>query len=90
MTNSELRKQETLLMTYQIRLKGQLKNDWAEWLEGQSITHETNGTTLLICQVPDQAALFGLLRKVRDLGMHLISVKQIYSQESEITLGEKS
>ncbi|MCA9838201.1 MAG: hypothetical protein KC422_14885 [Trueperaceae bacterium] len=83
MSKSDLRKQETPLMTYQIRLKGQLKNDWAEWFEGQSITHEISGTTLLICQVPDQPALFGLLRRVRDLGMHLISVKQIQDSKDQ-------
>ena len=85
MSNSNSTNQETRLMTYQIRLKGQLKNDCLDWFEGQSILNDTNGNTLLTCQVPDQPALFGLLRKVRDLGMPLISVKQLYSQQNELT-----
>ena len=60
--------------TYEIRIKGHLDEKWADWFEGLTITLEDNSETLLTGPVVDQAALFGLLRKVRDLGMPLISV----------------
>jgi hypothetical protein len=59
---------------YEIRLKGHLENRWAEWFAGLAITLEENGDTLLTGPVVDQAALHGLLKKVRDLGLPLISV----------------
>jgi hypothetical protein len=59
---------------YQIRLKGHLGCQWTDWFGGLTITLEDNGETLLTGPVIDQAALFGLLRKVRDLGMPLVSV----------------
>ena len=59
---------------YQIRLKGHLGREWTDWFEGLTITMEDNGITLLTGPVVDQAALHGLLKKVRDLGMPLISV----------------
>jgi hypothetical protein len=59
---------------YQIRIKGQLDPQWAVWFEGLAITLEDNGDTLLTGPVVDQAALHGLLKKVRDLGLPLISV----------------
>ncbi len=61
---------------YAIRLKGHLDNRWADWFEGLTITREGNGETLLTGTVVDQAALHGLLKKVRDLGMPLISVSR--------------
>ncbi len=61
-------------MVYQIRLKGHLGRQWTDWFGGLTITLENNGDTLLTGPVIDQAALFGLLRKVRDLGMPLFSV----------------
>ena len=61
-------------MVYQIRLKGHLGRQWADWFGGLTVTLEDNGDTLLTGPVTDQAALFGLLRKVRDLGMPLLSV----------------
>lgn len=61
-------------MVYHIRLKGHLGREWADWFAGLSITREENGETLLTGPVVDQAALHGLLRKVRDLGMPLLAV----------------
>jgi hypothetical protein len=61
---------------YQIRLHGHLGDQWADWFDGMSITLEQNGDTLLTGPVADQAALHGLLRKVRDLGMRLVSVNE--------------
>ncbi len=62
---------------YEIRLKGHLDSQWASWFDGLTITLEENGDTLLSGSVADQAALHGLLKKVRDLGMPLVSVVQI-------------
>lgn len=59
---------------YQIRLKEHLRAEWAVWFDGLTITHEDNGETLLSGPALDQAALHGVLKKVRDLGLVLISV----------------
>jgi len=64
-------------MVYKIRIKGHLDQQWTEWFEGLTITLEDNGDTLLTGNVVDQAALHGLLRKVRDLGMPLLSVDSV-------------
>ena len=64
-------------MVYQIRIKGHLDHRWTDWFEGMTITLEENGDTLLTGPVVDQAALHGLLRKVRDLGMPLISAIRV-------------
>jgi hypothetical protein len=65
---------------YEIRIKGHLDDRWAEWFEGLTITLEENGDTLLTGSVVDQAALHGLLKKVRDLGIPLLSVNLVQSQ----------
>ena len=62
---------------YEIRIKGRLTDRWAAWFEGLTITQEDNGATLLSGPIVDQAALYGLLRKVRDLGMPLLSVNRV-------------
>lgn len=62
---------------YQIRVKGQLDGLWQAWFEGLRITSEENGDTLLSGPVSDQAALHGLLRKVRDIGLPLLSVVRV-------------
>ena len=64
-------------MVYQIRIKGHLGPRWADWFGGVTIALEDNGDTLLTCPVEDQSALHGLLRKVRDLGMPLISAIRV-------------
>jgi len=62
---------------YEIRLKGHLDDRWADWFDGLTITREDNGHTCITGAVADQAALHGLLSKVRDLGLPLISVIQL-------------
>ena len=64
-------------VVYQIRLKGHLGSHWTDWFDGLTITLEEDGETLLTGPVIDQAALHGLLKKVRDLGMPLVSVSPL-------------
>jgi hypothetical protein len=64
-------------MVYQIRIKGHLGHQWTDWFEGLTITLEEDGDTLLTGPVIDQAALHGLLKKVRDLGLPLVSVSPL-------------
>ena len=64
-------------LIYQIRLEGQLGREWAEWFGGLTITLADNGETLLTGPVIDQAALYGVLKRIRDLGLPLISVNRI-------------
>jgi hypothetical protein len=64
-------------MIYQIRIKGHLGPQWTNWFEGLTITLEDNGDTLLTGPVVDQAALHGLLKRVRDLGLPLISALRV-------------
>lgn len=66
---------------YQIRLKGHLSRQWVGWFEGLTITLEADGDTLLTGTVIDQSALYGLLRKIRDVGMPLISVMRLQNDE---------
>jgi hypothetical protein len=70
-------------MIYQIRIKGHLGGEWTDWFEGLTMTLEASGETLLTGPVVDQAVLYGLLRKVRDLGMTLISVNTINQKGDE-------
>jgi len=64
---------------YEIRLKGHLEARWMKQFDGLAITLEDNGDTLLTGPLADQAALYGLLKKIRDLGMTLVSVNQTRS-----------
>lgn len=72
-------------MVYQIRIKGHLGSGWTNWFEGMTITLEEGGDTLLTGPVLDQAALHGLLKKVRDLGIPLISVIRIKPGQGDAT-----
>ena len=73
---------------YAIEIEGCLTGEWAEWFDGLAITHE-DGTTRLTGPVVDQAALHGLLKKVRDLGMPLISVTRVLEPRKEPTSPSK-
>lgn len=70
-------------MVYRIRLKGQLDARWTAWFGGMAVALTEDGDTLLTGPVADQAALHGLLRKVRDLGLPLISVNRLPGQETQ-------
>jgi hypothetical protein len=73
---------------YEIRLKGHLASRWAAWFDGLSLTNESDGTTLIRGLVVDQAALHGLIQKVRDVGLPLISVAQIDTDQTDISTTE--
>jgi hypothetical protein len=64
-------------MKYKIKFKDHMDDKWADWFEGLEIKHEDDGTTTLFGPLPDQAALHSILRKIRDLNLELISVKQV-------------
>jgi hypothetical protein len=66
--------------SYEIRFKGHLDTRWADWFDGLALTQESDGTTVLSGSVIDQAALHGLLGKVRDLGLPLIAVRRMGQQ----------
>ena len=68
---------------YQITVKGHLNPNWADWFDGLTITLEDNGETLLTGPVVDQAALHGVLRKVRDLAMPLLSVSRVRPSQAD-------
>ena len=67
-------------MRYQIRIKGLLDPSWQDWLAGLQMTYEPSGNTLLSGSLPDQAALFGVLLKIRNLGLTLL-----FLEASEVT-----
>ena len=72
-------------IVYQIRLRGHLSDQWTNWFEGLTITLEEDGDTLLTGSIVDQAALFGLLKKVRDLGMPLVSINCIEPGKPDVS-----
>ena len=74
---------------YEIKLKGHLDDQWQDWFGGLAITLQRNGDTLLTGPVVDQAALHGLLRKVRDLGMPLLSITPATINQTGTTTREK-
>ena len=70
-------------LIYQIRIKGHLGRQWADWFGEATIRLEESGDTLLTCPVVDQAALHGLLKKVRDLGLPLLAVNQVVRDDAD-------
>jgi hypothetical protein len=69
---------------YEIRVKGHLDSRWGVWFDGMGLTHQSNGTTLIHGPVVDQAALYGLLQKMRDVGLPLVSVRQVDSDQPDV------
>ncbi|MFN8473506.1 MAG: hypothetical protein U0822_15050 [Anaerolineae bacterium] len=70
---------------YEIRVKGYLDARWADWFDGLSFTHQRDGTTVIYSPAADQAALHGLLRKVRDAGLPLVSVIQVEPEQVDVS-----
>jgi hypothetical protein len=81
--NPDPKNDPSLPVVYQIRVKGHLGPQWTDWFGGLTITLEDNGDTLLTGPVIDQAALQGLLKRVRDLGMPLVSVTRVEPGQAE-------
>jgi hypothetical protein len=71
---------------YEIRLTGHLDAHWAAWFDGLTVSHEGEGTTVICGSIVDQAALHGVLQRVRDLGLPLVSVSRIEPDPPE-TIG---
>ena len=70
---------------YEIRLTGRLDAHWAAWFDGLTVIDETDGTTVIRGQIADQAALHGVLQRVRDLGLPLVSVTRVEPEEPATT-----
>ena len=70
-------------LQYDIRVQGHLDARWAAWFGGLTLTNESDGTTIICGPVADQAALHGLLQKLRDMGMPLVSVTQVHPDQRE-------
>lgn len=79
-TNLNSKTDASQFTVYEIKVEGHLGGQWTDWFGGLTITLENSGETLLSGPVLDQAALYGLLKKVRDLGMPLISVNRLESE----------
>ncbi len=69
--------------SYRIRFKGHLDRTWSAWFDGLTISHEANGETVLAGPIPDQAALYGLLEKARNLQLTLVAVGEVPADETE-------
>jgi len=74
--------------SYEIQVEGYLGHSWSDWLQGMVICHQDDGTTVLQGTVPDQAALHGILSKIRDLGLPLVMVTRIEGDENGNKPGE--
>jgi hypothetical protein len=70
---------------YEIRLTGHLDAHWTAWFDGLTVSHENDGTSVISGQIVDQAALHGLLQRVRDLGLPLVSVRKVDNDEPIVT-----
>lgn len=73
---------------YEIRLTGRLDAHWAAWFDGLTVSHESDGTTVIRGRVADQAALHGVLQRVRDLGLPLVSVTRVDAGQTKTTGSE--
>jgi hypothetical protein len=82
MANHNRKNNSNTPIVHEIKIKGHLDSQWTDWFEGLTISLDENGDTLLTGPVIDQAALHGLLKKVRDLGMPLVSVNRVQVNES--------
>jgi hypothetical protein len=69
------------MLRAEIRVKGQIDQDWSDWFEGLTVTHTDQDETILAGEVVDQSALYGLLAKLRDLGLPLVSVSSVEIEE---------
>ena len=76
-------------MIYQVRVKGHLGPEWGDWFEGFAFALQEDGDSLLSGPIVDQAALHGLLRKVRDLGMPLVSVSCVEPGRADTSVGKE-
>ena len=76
-------------LIYQVRIKGRLSRHWSDWFGCLTITAQDLGETLLTGAVVDQAALHGLLKQVRDLGMPLVSVSPVQPGQAEASAGKE-
>ena len=72
-----------MVETYRIRVRGHLEDRWAEWFGGLAIRLQEDGTTLLVGPVVDQAALHGIIARIRDLGLPLLSLKRTVGPHSD-------
>ena len=70
--------------SYEIRVKGHLDSRWGPWFDGMGLTHQSDGTTLIQGSVVDQAALHGLLQRIRDTGLPLVSVTQVEPDQPDV------
>ena len=70
---------------YEIRITGHLDAHWAAWFDGLAVTHEGGGTTVISGEIADQSALHGVLQRVRDLGLPLVSVMRIEADQPDMT-----
>ena len=84
-TNLTLKPDPSQPLIYEIKIEGHLGTQWTDWFGGLTITLQNNGATLLAGPVADQAALYGLLKKVRDLGMPLVSVIRIQPSQADLS-----
>jgi transposase len=73
---------------YEIRIKGRLEPRWAAWFDGLTLSHESDGTTAIQGPVVDQAALHGLLQRVRDVGLPLVSVTRLEPDQPDVPTPE--
>lgn len=83
MSNHKLTPDPDQPNTYHIRIQERLGEQWQDWFEGMTITHHDNGETVITGQIIDQAQLFGLLKKIRNLGLTLISVARANPEDKQ-------